>query len=380
MSHSSQVFIPECTYGCTLLIWGIYVRVHADSPEVTRLFSSIYSRFIVAAPHSAEVDFFVLRRDPDNGRPVCYIAGARYELSDTIRYISQAELILFRYLLEQTVDYVVLHAAVVKKDSRAIVLYGQSGFGKTTLALELLQRGYGFMSDEFCPIRLSDSMIEPFERLVGLKPTSPFYTSIDPERTIFLQSENKYFFDCSRVYNKDAASACRPGVFIELAGTMDTEVCPPGGLALDICMCRNSTSAVPDAIRQLPAVRLSGPLYNDNYAVYRVTAQDGAAFLAGFNKIWQECSSEIFSVYPYKGEVESFDNLPDIQPVSPFTALTSIVSNIVNRSPNGRLLAACGGKTSQLLVHLGNLLDGVSFYSIRPGQLAKMADLIDNLP
>jgi hypothetical protein len=257
-------------------------------------------------------------------------------------------------------------------------MYGQSGFGKTTLTLELLRRGYGFMSDEFCPLRISDCMIEPFERCVGLRKSSPFNKRIDPRRSLCLDSGGKAFFDCADMFPYSPAQPCPPGIFIEIVGEVDSDTCPPGGVALDIYMCSES-SIVTDALRSLPGVTLSEPLMKGFYPVYRITSSDRESFMSGFNRIWQENSNDIFGVFPYKGEIDTYDRMPKLRSVPVFEALTSIASNIVNRTPNSQLLAFHGGKTASLVMLLGVLLKNTSFYSLHPGQLAKTANIIDNL-
>jgi len=371
--------INECPHSCTLLFWGMYVKIHADKPEIIQTVSFVYSRFVTFARTRIDV-VCCIQRSPGTGRrPVMLLDGVLYELPDSERFIGHADLILFRHLLEQLTEFAVLHAAVVTRNNRALVIYGQSGFGKTTLALELVRRGYGFMSDEFCSIRLSDFMIEPFERRVGLKPSSPFFGRIDNAHLRYLASEDKYFFDCSDIFACGVARPCKPAAFIEITAAIDADVCPPGGVVIDICMCVGSSDTVLSALESLPGVTLSQPLYKGSFTTYRVTAQDRQFFLNRFNRIWIDNSREIFSIYPYRGEIETYDRTPVLRTVPPFNALTSIFANIVNRAPTGRLLAAHGGKTAPLIMRLGDALKESVCYSLQPGQLAKTADLIDNL-
>ena len=373
-----QTVVNGCSHACSLFLFGRHIRLYADSSEIIVRFSKVYSRFIDTNPGEIDISFCIVRSSAHSRAPSLIFENLLYDLPDTDRYIEHAELIVFRHLLEQLDDYIVLHAGVVSREGRAIVMYGQSGFGKTTLTLELLRRGYGFMSDEFCPIRLSDFLIVPFERLVGLKRSSPFYSLADPQHRVFLASEGKDFIDCADIFSCSPAEPCRTGIFIEICGTKDSQTCPPGGVALDIHMCSDSTT-VPDALRRLSGVTISGPLMNGSYAAYRVTASDSTTFMSSFNQIWEENSHDIFSVYPYKGEIDTYDRTPILRSVPAFEALTSLVSNIVNRSPTGRLFASHGGKTSSLVMLLGTLLKDAACYSLQPGHLAKMADLIDNL-
>lgn len=65
--------------------------------------------------------------------------------------------------------HLLLHAATVEKDGRAIILSGESGSGKSTLAALLGERGWRLMGDEFALVDLQDAMLAPFLRPVSLK-------------------------------------------------------------------------------------------------------------------------------------------------------------------------------------------------------------------
>jgi HprK-related kinase A len=65
--------------------------------------------------------------------------------------------------------HLLLHAATVEKDGRAVILSGESGSGKSTLAALLGERGWRLMGDEFALLDLVDGTLMPFPRLVSLK-------------------------------------------------------------------------------------------------------------------------------------------------------------------------------------------------------------------
>jgi HprK-related kinase A len=65
--------------------------------------------------------------------------------------------------------YLLLHAASVEKEGRALVLTGESGAGKSTLAALLGERGWRLMGDEFALLDLDSGDLHPFPRAVSLK-------------------------------------------------------------------------------------------------------------------------------------------------------------------------------------------------------------------
>ena len=65
--------------------------------------------------------------------------------------------------------FLLLHAATVEREGRALLMTGESGSGKSTLAALLGERGWRFMGDEFALVDLADGSLHPFPRAVSLK-------------------------------------------------------------------------------------------------------------------------------------------------------------------------------------------------------------------
>jgi HprK-related kinase A len=66
-------------------------------------------------------------------------------------------------------NWLLLHAATVEKDGRALIMTGESGAGKSTLAALLGERGWRLMGDEFALLDMASGDLMPFPRAVSLK-------------------------------------------------------------------------------------------------------------------------------------------------------------------------------------------------------------------
>ncbi len=62
-----------------------------------------------------------------------------------------------------------LHAGVVERGGRAVVLPALPASGKSTLTAALSTRGFRLLSDEFAVVRLADTALLPIPRAVALK-------------------------------------------------------------------------------------------------------------------------------------------------------------------------------------------------------------------
>lgn len=68
--------------------------------------------------------------------------------------------------------FLMLHAAVVARDGRALLLPAEPGFGKTTLCAALAHRGWQLYSDEFGLLRPEDGSLVAVPRPMALKNAS----------------------------------------------------------------------------------------------------------------------------------------------------------------------------------------------------------------
>jgi hypothetical protein len=69
-------------------------------------------------------------------------------------------------------QYLIIHAAVLEKNGRAVILPAPPGSGKSTLCAALANRGWRLLSDELTLIRLSDGQVVSLPRPVSLKNAS----------------------------------------------------------------------------------------------------------------------------------------------------------------------------------------------------------------
>ena len=69
-------------------------------------------------------------------------------------------------------QFLIIHAAVVERQGRALLLPGSPGSGKSTLCAALVSRGWRLLSDEMALVSRDNGLIMPFPRPISLKNAS----------------------------------------------------------------------------------------------------------------------------------------------------------------------------------------------------------------
>lgn len=79
--------------------------------------------------------------------------------------------------------FLLLHAASVERDGRALLMTGESGAGKSTLSALLGERGWRLMGDEFALLDLRDFSLRAFPRAISLKNQAiSLFDGVAPDR------------------------------------------------------------------------------------------------------------------------------------------------------------------------------------------------------
>ncbi len=177
--------------GLGLDLGAAVVCVRSDVDELPALLSQLYADFeTLKAPGAFDVtvDLVVERSASRLFRPrvELWLDGEReFEPFPRDTPLPLLEWGINYGLATRLYCYLLLHAGVVAKGDRALLLPAMPGSGKSTLAAVLSRRGYRLLSDEFGVIRLDDRQVIPLLRPIALKNASiDVLRSVDPAAVI----------------------------------------------------------------------------------------------------------------------------------------------------------------------------------------------------
>ena len=150
-------------------------RLRTDQSDFLATFRDFYAEFPVLAAE-ALVDFYI-----DLSAPANYRRWLRPQVLITLNgaqpfqpFERSYAMLLFEWGLNWCIarhaeQNLMLHAAVLAKHDKALILPAPPGSGKSTLCAALAQSGWRFLSDEFCIVRPLDGQILPIPRPTPLK-------------------------------------------------------------------------------------------------------------------------------------------------------------------------------------------------------------------
>lgn len=153
-------------------------RIHSNIPLLARSLAKLYGDYPIAEP-GGFADFHLRLQQP-GGLRRWWRPQVRFDQDGQQPFkplpVAQAWA-MFEWMMNWCVanrahSYLLLHAAVVEKNGRGIILPAPPGSGKSTLCAALVCRGWRLLSDELTLVRHEDGLLVPLPRPVSLKNAS----------------------------------------------------------------------------------------------------------------------------------------------------------------------------------------------------------------
>jgi hypothetical protein len=154
-------------------ILDVSLLLESGQASFLETFDLDYARFALPSPPpepDMEASPMSFRFEAGPGPAFLEVDGVRESLEGHPHPERQAHYDLTRIIMARVEAYTVLHAAVLGAPGGALALPGPSGAGKTTLALDLLDTGLAYFSDDFCPVHRRTFQVHPFPRSLWVRP------------------------------------------------------------------------------------------------------------------------------------------------------------------------------------------------------------------
>lgn len=173
-----RICSPSCQTSQTLTDFSLHtapfsVQVTNSSSKLYQALTELYPPSVLGCSQPNELYDFCLtvkRRWAGWGRPYHVASGQQhFRMSDQAQLVPVFEWGINWCVASYQHQYLAIHAAVLERNGKALIMPAPPGSGKSTLCAALMQEGWRLLSDEMCLVDLINGAIVPYVRPVSLK-------------------------------------------------------------------------------------------------------------------------------------------------------------------------------------------------------------------
>jgi hypothetical protein len=164
-SQGKPAEVRLCMLGCN-------IRIQCADDYARALLLANYGACVAQSTDSC-LSYSIRRRHNQDGFTIIRDGRVSVFARDDTELLSLLEEDMIINVQMRRRDLYFLHSAALEYSGRGFLLIAPSGGGKSTTSWGLLQHGFGYMSDELAPIRLSRMTVYPYPHAICLKAKPP---------------------------------------------------------------------------------------------------------------------------------------------------------------------------------------------------------------
>ncbi|RME99734.1 MAG: hypothetical protein D6768_14390 [Chloroflexi bacterium] len=363
-----------------LRFFDVDVRIRTDSALFANLFRQMYRHFLTDGDPAGppfQVVFLTAAASPW-GSPALVLNGDVQLLNASPApdgYIYES---IFSAIIGRVRSHFLIHAGVVARDGQGVIISADSGHGKTTLVLELVRRGFDFLSDELAAISTAGSRVAPFPRSFRLRPGTLERVGLAHLRRDAPLWLGKYLLDVDTIRpgSLGGPAALRHVIFLHHPAADD----PPPGAERELHVL---LSHLPDGlaarVAQIEGVRRVTVDEDRGYPRLRLHAADRMAALARIESLCRAEGVFVVDVIKRQSAPADFSGPVAAQPIPASQAALELLRRFEPGHKSALLHADFGGNPTRLFLKLAEHLQSVRCWRMSVGPLPDMAGQVEQL-
>lgn len=364
-----------------LRFFDVDLVIRCDSPRFIGLFDIMYGRFgidMLTPAHSPPLECAVLTGlDPADAAPVLIVDDQVYPLHNS-RLI---EGYVYERIMQEVVmrvrKHMLIHAGTVAYRGQGIVLAGSAFHGKTTLVLELIRRGCGFLSDEMAALGCTDGYVYPFPRSLRVRPQTLELLGLSGLADRATNWLGKYILDIESI---QPACLAQPTLLTHVVILRAPDAVSP----VDMNMAEPAVTVRVDRVNadMLAAVRQIASVYDVQidsaygYPVLKVCSDQRMQTLAQIEAICQAYQIEVLTIFKQAEARPDFSGPARLQSIPRSQGVLELLQHFLGGQRSVLLQQDYQGNLTHLFMQLASLLSQAQCYRLDVGPLDTMADLV----
>ena len=274
------------------------------------------------------------------------------ETPNTDTYLS-----LFGPVIYEVKDFFLIHAGSLNTpDGKSIFISAPSGFGKTTLTKALQKQGFKLLSDELAPLNIRTGLIHPYPRGMGV-----------------IEGNTKKIIEIPK---NILGNTCKPGYVIFIA--LEKDHGDETEKYFEIALGRINEDII-NSFKQIPGVKKITIVHDRMFPMLRLLLEKETPVVA---KIQEICDhKDIPIIYTQRGKTEApdFTAEPKVKQIPVKEGVFELSQNILNAHNSALLEEIFSGSRPKMIFELAGLMNQVKFFTITPGKLDQMVELVKNI-
>jgi len=365
-----------------LRFYDLDVNIYADSAAYLCRLQWMYRRFQVEGPATRPpLEFVVLMRS-DNpwGQPALIRNDTVWPLGtveDGDEYLDEY---LYAKILNEIVarvrSHFILHAGAVAHADQGVLLVADSFYGKTTLALELVRRGFRFLSDDIAALSRSDHQIYAFPRALELRQGTLQLTGYSPNLAQTQEWRGKLLVDIDELEPESLGATATLRYILHLQASPAPR--RESGQIASILLDRMSQDFLSE-VRQLPGVQVLSVERRGSTTLLKIQAPELTGALRQLEELCQAHRLLVLSIGTGTRCQPTFAIPATLRALSLSQALPDLLRHLCAGYHSAVLLDEYKGDAAQLYFELAGLVGCAHYYQLQVGPLEQMADLVCGL-
>lgn len=291
------------------------------------------------------------------------VDGLREDLNGHPRPEAFAAQALGRILMERVSAFTVLHAATLASTQGALAVSGTSGAGKTTLTLALLEAGWSYYSDDFCPVHRKTGLVHPFPRSLWVRPPGQ-KTSHQRTGKVLFPVEGQGF---------SIGGPPRPLRWLVCLGAEDNDNDSGRNACLRLNLRKGLGGPLLDELQRIEGAVLCPVALEDSLRwTLRYPRAEGRT--RKVKELLHRHREAIWNEFSQPETHPDFSREPILAEMPPHEAAFFLLQEL--KHDLAEVLRPGAMRPGALLSHLVDLLSGVACYRLRPGPLDRCMALI----
>jgi len=367
-----------------LHFFDLALTIYSDADACVDYLAQMYRRFRVdglSPPVQTQVEITLLTAPNNWGEPVMLLDGLPWPLGNLDLLPHYVDLGVLNTIVTRIRSHLLIHAGVVSRQGQGLILAADSYHGKTTLVLELVRRGFNFLSDESAALDRADGQVHPFPRALGIRPGPLALTGLSGASSPVSPKNGKLLLDIEQLQPKSLGRAvpishvillqnpagAAGGCQTRQAYTLHFDRLDKEFLAVIEQIEGITTNIQPDFNAGNPSLTL----WVDVDKQYEALSHIEALCLA--RRIW------LLDVNKGTTPPPTFERPARLQPMSHSQAILALLERFQGGYQSVILQGGPGGNSIRLFMELAALIGPARCYKLSVGALPQMADLICDL-